>query len=462
MATNKRIFVVDAIPFRGDMSSLVEGVGIHVEGIFGDAKVIWIVRTDQEFALGSPNERLQVLVSLPTSVTEVIEECVREAVNTSPGDLVVHVLSHDRAVLSSATKLNSSSTIVVTTNLTVAAGVDKGVAPSSPPPLGIGITEKDRLATEEVLFRGKHFSRETGIKKLALRPLLSAMDPYFTTANHPLGQLFIRKLMAHGESHGWLCQGEPLAGHEPVWLTESAVQEIRKRRAEPFGSDSVPPTPQPKLEEALAPDGRSRDITRMEGSLASARIGSPVDCRNLLFEAFEELISVNSDEGIVSSKLLSEARTKACGSSRSARRDSQAWANISECFFRMLLTSEVLLGGDGKPIPKVIGAYSAPVYSLTDRWRVKAESAMLYHIVQTFQPVPLEQLNSLARTIYHQGKDSEPIEVMRGKLDILLEYLASDVGSIAVTDSGALITIKPPTSELTPPDGFVLEVASAH
>ena len=467
-------FIVDLTRHEGDSQSLIDSVDRHIKSKYPAAKVTWFARPDQVRFLENDADVVESNRFESTVVADVKRLILTMSRDVAEGT-VFHVLTYDRWVLEAAASLNASSLFVVPTHMNNVKDDFDGTRHAAPRPIfeapsseGLSV-ESAILLTKRILRSGGHTSPRTALTLAKLRPKMVLLDR--RARKNPLNlnsvQL-INRVVAEGEKQGWLRQSRDYGpGTEFIWFSEP--QDAVPIQSEDYAPEihespdekSVPPLPEQALSSTPG-DGRSqlelvtqrepvedlssnaipsldsqkkqRKTELMESKLRERGIGSPALVRRYLFDAVEEIVnlgSISTAQLITKTKDLAQQKYKDEGNTQT-----QNWTAIANCFFRMLLSADVLLREDGSTIRLGVGGYSSMVSKLVPNFRDLCEMVLLETIIKKMPHLNHSDLYELGLSIYHGGKDrGMPREAIVERTDFLLDSLQKG-NRIAVDQDG--------------------------
>lgn len=151
--------------------------------------------------------------------------------------------------------------------------------------------------------------------------------------------------------------------------------------------------------------------------------------RDVLFGVIEALITEQAQTGAtrILSKLTRDAASRARHQAHRAGFEFHQWDTASKAVVKAMLSSGVLLGPHGDPIPPGITAQATPVAGVRDRYQDITEAFLLEVVIQRLGDVTTRDHKALAHALFRQFDRDVPIEDMEDRVVILLAQLVDRV-----------------------------------
>lgn len=472
----RHYFIVDLTKYQGSVWSAIDSVKRYVSSRYEAYGIGWFARPEHATYLSDTDQK-KILTGLPDATERVsaMKNWILQLSQNGAAGSMFHVLSVDGLLLAEIADLNGSSLSVATHHLVSVIKHGTGGARAAMPPPRSSPLESNALTLPEaialakrVLIKGGHFSEDTALHQPKLRTLMIELDERARRNNASLFSVeLIKHIVNDGLQKGWLGQlkHHQVQGYEYVWLKErndetamtaTHVAAPAESRASPPAQSAVTATPstpssatqastrviQLTRVEAPAADGVAKGPAKPEGlamtyqsKLSKKRIGSPVQPRDFLYDALEQIVSSLEGRTIPVSELISQACSKAISDAAAAGyKRQQKWESISDCFQNMLLSAGVLVDAKGNPIFDRIGARSAAVAGMSPQLRDRCEALLVETIIREMGSVEYTDWHcyNLGLALYQRGGDNPtPRSWLVGRIDSLLKIL-EDEGRIEI------------------------------
>jgi len=464
------VLIVDIRRHRGNSNLVIELVGRNYPAANGVVPK-WLVRPDQAHLL--PPDRIlgqadQVDGSWAGRIVDLVVQSAAKAQNGETGT-PSWVLSYDMCIVSEIRKLTASGFAVTAVHigqlhteqrfarfgqsrpLRVVNGPgqfsleSRNVAPFGASEPSMSLEEAIKLA-KEILREGGYTSPERALLQKDLRPQMIRRDR--RAARHigdPNSDTLLSDIVNAGLQEGWLKRFRKIPGKtgvELIYLTEpqtTVVSIDRIPRAETRQEAQPVPTPSLPIEViAQAHQSESSTVSRppkhptratlFEATLSKARIGAIPETRDLLLDAVEQALSAARDKALtleqVFAQALSLAKTLAAEQAYDAERN---WPVAERCIRRLMLSAEVILDCEEKPLQDRIGSSSKCVGKLASEFRKVCSAYLAEYIIRHVEGFNYDDdTYYLSLTLFRRGKQrAVAAEDLKAKADEILAYLES-------------------------------------